>query len=128
MDESGTDWAECSRKVANGGRVAGAIRSLINARDLQLECARVLRETLLIPVLMYGSETVLWKEKKRSRIRAVQMNNLRGLLGISKMDRIPNVQIREFGGVTKGGSALWRQWGMIGVCAGFRSVGRPRKR
>ena len=36
LDESGTDWAECSRKVANGRRVVGAIRSLINARNLQL--------------------------------------------------------------------------------------------
>ena len=80
LDESGTDGAECSRKVASE-RVTGAIRSLVNARDLQLECARVFHETLLIPVLMYGRETMLWKEKERSRIRAVQMDNLRGLLG-----------------------------------------------
>ena len=32
---------------------------LVNARDLQLECARVSQETLLVPVLMYGSETML---------------------------------------------------------------------
>ena len=50
MDESGTDGAECSGKVACGRKVAGASRSLPNARDLQLECARVLKETLLIPV------------------------------------------------------------------------------
>ena len=54
MDESGTDGAECSRKVASGKRVAGAIRSLVNGRDLQLECVRVLHETLLVTVLMYG--------------------------------------------------------------------------
>ena len=36
----------------------------------------VLHETLLMPV-MYGSETVLWKEKERSAIKAVQMDNLR---------------------------------------------------
>ena len=30
---------------------------LVHARDLQLECARVLHETSLVPVLMYGSET-----------------------------------------------------------------------
>ena len=54
-----------------------------------------MHETLLVPVLMYGSEARLWKEKERSRVRAVQMNNLRGLLGIRKMDRIPNAQIRE---------------------------------
>ena len=37
----------------------------------------VLHETLLVPVLLYGSEAMLGKEKKRSRIRAVQMDNLR---------------------------------------------------
>ena len=31
---------QCSRKeVVSGRRVAGAIRSLVNARDMQLECA-----------------------------------------------------------------------------------------
>ena len=39
LDESGTDGAESSMKVAIGRRVAGAIKSLVNARDLQLECA-----------------------------------------------------------------------------------------
>ena len=70
LDESGTDGTECSRKVA------GAIRFLVNVRDLQIECARVLHETLLVPVLTYGSETMLWKEKESSKIRTVQMDNL----------------------------------------------------
>ena len=30
---------------------------------------------------------MLWKENERSRIRAVQIDNLRGLLGIRKMDK-----------------------------------------
>ena len=58
-DEAATDGAECSKKVASGRRMSGAIESLINAMDLQLECARVMRETLVVPVLMYGSETML---------------------------------------------------------------------
>ena len=84
MNESSKDRAECTRKMVSGRRVAGALRSLVNVSDLQLECDRVLHETLLVPVLMYCSETMLWK--KRSRIRAVQMDNLRGLLGIRRMD------------------------------------------
>ena len=71
LDEAGTDGEECSRKVASGMRVAGAIRSLVNDRDLQIECDRVLHETLHVPVLTYGSETMLWEEKERSRIRDV---------------------------------------------------------
>ena len=36
LEESGRYEAECNRKVASGRRVAGAIRSLVNAKDLQL--------------------------------------------------------------------------------------------
>ena len=55
----------------------------------------VLPDTLLVPFLMYGSETTLWKEERRYRIRAVQMDNLGGLIVIRRMDRVPNVRIRE---------------------------------
>ena len=41
LEELGTDGAECNRKVESGRRDAGAIKSLVNGRDLQLECARV---------------------------------------------------------------------------------------
>ena len=57
LNELDTDEAECQRKVASGSRVACAIRSLVNTRGLQPECGRVLNETLLVPVFMYGSET-----------------------------------------------------------------------
>ena len=51
---------------------------------------------------MCGSKTMIWMEKKRPLIRVVQMDNLRGLLGIRSMDRVPNARIRELCGVTKG--------------------------
>ena len=101
MDKSGTDGgAECSKKVASRRRVAGAIRSLVNARDLQLECAKVWHEKLLVPILMYGSESMLWKEEI-SRVKAVQMDNLRVLLDIRRIDRVPNAWIRKLCRVTK---------------------------
>ena len=90
---------QCSRRVASRRRVAGAIRSLINARSLQLECTRVLQDSLLLPVLTYGSETIL-REKERSR--AVQMDNFRGLLGIRRMDKVLNAWIRQLCKVMKG--------------------------
>ena len=90
---------------------------------------------------MYDSETMLWKEKERSRLRAVQMDNLRGLLGIS-----PNGRIRELCGVKKGmderiDEGVLRWFGHVErmerdriakrvyvvECAGSRSVVRPRK-
>ena len=46
----------------------------------------VFHETLLVSVLTFGSETMLRREKERSRIMAVQMDNLKGLLGIRRMN------------------------------------------
>ena len=82
-----------------------------------------------MPVLTYGSETMIWGEKERSRIRAVQVDNLRGLLGIRRMDKALNARIRELCGVTKGwtnelmkvfydGSAMRRGWRMTGLLRG----------
>ena len=54
----------------------------------------VLHESLLVPILTYGSETMIWRWKERYRIRAIQMHNLRGLLGIRRMDEVQNAWIR----------------------------------
>ena len=57
LDKSVIDEAECSRKVAV------VIRSLVTAWSLQLECAKALHESLLVPVLTYGTKTMIWREK-----------------------------------------------------------------
>ena len=64
-DQSGIDEAERRMKVPNGRRVASAIKLL---KVLQLECARVLPEALLIPV-MYGSEKMIRKERRDLGLR-----------------------------------------------------------
>ena len=102
LDKSGTDESECSRKGASGRRVAGAIRSLVNAWGLWFECAKVYHESLLVLVLTYGSYTIIGKEKERARIRAVHIDNLRGLLGIRRMDKVPNAWIRKLCRMMKG--------------------------
>ena len=47
----GSDEAVCSRKMGRELQV--------NAMSLQLECACVLHESLLVPVFAYGSETMI---------------------------------------------------------------------
>ena len=90
---------------ASGRRVASAIRSLVIGRCLQLECARVLHETFLVPVLTCGSET---SKKGMSRIRAVQINNLKDLVEIRRIDKYPNAQIKRWvEGLIKGVVLWW---------------------
>ena len=49
-------------------------------------------------VPLHGIETMICGEKERSRIRVVQMDNLRGLLCIRSMNRVPNELIRKLWG------------------------------
>ena len=75
---------------------------LISTRSLLPECGRVVGESLLVPVLMKGRKTMVWWQKEKSRIRVVQMGNLRYLSGIKRTDTMLNVQVRELHGVMKG--------------------------
>ena len=82
-----------------------------------------------------------------SRIKFVQMDNLRGLLGIRRMERVPNARIRElpramkgvyeriiegilqwFGNVKRIGNDRNAKRVYVRECAVSHSVGRPRKR
>ena len=70
LNESGKDKAEFRKKVVSGRRVQSAIRSLGYSLRLLESCLLLRME--------------VWKEKERSRIRAVQVDNVRGLLGIRR--------------------------------------------
>ena len=59
---------QCSRKMVSGRRVAGVIRTLVYARSFQLKCTRVLDESSLVHVLMYSSETMIWREKEEGGV------------------------------------------------------------
>ena len=49
----------------------------------------------MVPVLTYGSETRIWREKERSRFRAVQMENLRGMMDIRRMNKVSDARIKQ---------------------------------
>ena len=104
--------------MAIGRKVGGAVRSLVNA----------LHVAMLMPVLLYTKDNDM-KKKKIFRIRAVHMDNLRGLLGIRRMYRVLNAWVIEFFGVTKGvdkiltksfsqGTNILKEWRIIGLLRG----------
>ena len=52
--------------------------------EFELGCASVLDEALQVPVLTYDSETLISREKKRSRIEAVEVEHLKRFAGYQK--------------------------------------------
>ena len=47
----------CFRKVASEIKVASSIRSLVSTKSLKSECIKAMRESLIVPVLMFANES-----------------------------------------------------------------------
>ena len=121
-----------------------SIRSLVTARDLKYDCARVLNEALLVPVILCGSETMIGMEKERSTIGAVQMDNFSDLFGILSAEcknmravwsdeegRDENINesiLRWFNHIERIGNGRNAKTVYMGECVGSRLVGGPRKK
>ena len=49
----------------------------------------------MMPVLMYGCETWSLTKKQQSKVQATQMNVLRRIDSVNRLDRVMNADIRE---------------------------------
>ena len=50
---------------------------------------------MLVPSLLYGSETWTLQKRHKSKIQAVEMRHLRKVEGVTRFDRVSNEDIRR---------------------------------
>jgi len=104
-------------------------------------------EALVLSVLLYNAETWTLKEAMKSKLRVFEMNCLRKIKGVTRRDRIRNVEIRAelgirmdvvqriqrkrlryFGHVVRMKTERFPNVALFGHVHGSRKRGRPRKR
>src|SRR5678816_2500347 len=90
---------------------------------------------------------MVWNKRYRSKVQCVQMDNLRGVLGVRRIDKMRNERIRELCGVNKGvneriNESTLRWFSHVGrmddsrlvkrmysgECVGNRPAWRPKKK
>ena len=54
---------------------------------------------MVVPTLLYGSETWTLQKRHRSKIQAMERSYLRKVEGVTRLDRVPNEDIRRRLGV-----------------------------
>ena len=54
---------------------------------------------MVVPTLLYGSETWTLQKRHRSKIQAMEMRYLRKVEGVTRLDRVSNEDIRRRLGV-----------------------------
>ncbi len=61
------------KRVAKGKSAIGSLAKVIKGRNVSTEVKRCLRNSILLPTLMYGSET--WKSNKGIAVKSVCCGN-----------------------------------------------------
>ncbi len=78
-----------------GRSIIGSLARVIKGRNVFMEVKRGLRNSILLPTLMYGSETWACNRAQQSSVHAVKMSYLRGACGVTRWDGKSNENVYE---------------------------------
>src|SRR5215469_12530642 len=91
---------------------------------MSLEMKRRIFESIVIPKVMYGSDTWSLNAKERNDLEVFEMKGLRSICGVSIRDRVRNVGIRERCGWERGLLSRYEQNVLKWYGHVIRGVGR----
>ncbi len=74
-------------------------RQVIERKELSKATKLRVINAMVVPTLLYGSETWTLQKRHRSKIQAMEMRYLRKIEGVTRLDRVPNEDIRRRLGV-----------------------------
>ena len=87
---------EIENRIGAASKVIGAMRSeVLERRELNKETKMKVFNAMVVPTLLYGCETWTVQKRQESRLQATEMRFLRRVEGLTKLDRVRNVDIRQ---------------------------------
>jgi exonuclease III len=96
FSSDGKGDVELNTRIGQAGAVMRELgRSVVRKAELSQKAKISVFNSIYIPTLTYGHETWVMTERIRSRVQAAEMRFLRGVVGVSRLDRVRNTTIRE---------------------------------
>ncbi|GBP73818.1 hypothetical protein EVAR_54870_1 [Eumeta japonica] len=86
---------DIERRVNAGNEGNEALLAITNRESVSRQARLTIHNKVLIPTLMYDSESWVWQKKNESRINAAEMRSLLSMCGVSREDRCRNSDVRE---------------------------------
>ena len=81
-----------------GYRAWGALKSVPSNKGL-IQAEKCLYEGEIVPTALYGAEAWGMRSAKRRKVNVLEMKCLRSLVGVSRMDRVRNEEVRRRAGI-----------------------------
>ena len=86
---------EINNRIAKYNCNVGMVYPLLRDRNIPRRCKIIIYQSILKPILMYGSEVWSLTANTESRLQAAEMRVLRLIMGVTRKDRMRNSRIRE---------------------------------
>ncbi len=92
---------EVCQRVNEGCKVLGACKRVFKCRSLNMNAKKALYEGVIVPTVLYGAEAWGVREAERRRLNVFEMKCLRSMIGVTRMDRLRNEEVRRRTNVTR---------------------------
>ena len=82
-------------RIGEGMRTFGAMKNMLSYRSVSLNVKKELYERIVVPTVMYRSETLGMKREKKNKLDVSEMQCLRSMCGVTRWNRMRNVAVGE---------------------------------
>ena len=77
----------------------GALKSVLSIIGLGMKGKKCPYEGVIVPTALYGAEAWDKRSAERRKVIVIEMKCLRSLVGVSRMDRVRNEEVRRTAGI-----------------------------
>ena len=88
-------------RMNEGYKAWGALKNVLSNRGLGIKAKKCLYEGVIVPTALYGAEAWVMRSAERRKVNVFEMKCLRSLVGVSRMDKVRNEEVRRRDGIEK---------------------------
>ena len=81
-------------RMNQGYRAWGALKSVLCNSGFWIKANKCLYEGVIVPTALYGAEAC-GRSAERRKVNVLEKRCLKSLVGVSRMDRVGNVEVRR---------------------------------
>ena len=78
-----------------------ALKSVLSNRGLWIKVKNCLYEGVIVPTALHGAEACGMRSAVIRKVNVLEMKCLRSLVGVSRMDRVRNEELRRIAGIER---------------------------
>ena len=86
-------------RINEGYRAWGTLECVLCNRGFWIKAKKCLYQGVIIPTMLYGAESWAMRSAERRKVNVLEMKCLRSLVGVSRMDRVRNQEVRRRAGI-----------------------------